>query len=118
MNFASMGIKELNALKRSVDKEIDRRQNTERKKAIDELRAFAKARGLTLEDLRGDKKPGRKKIAKTDQPEKKAGPKRGPAKIKYRHPEQTKLTWTGRGRQPKWVVEWLADGKAIEALSV
>jgi DNA-binding protein H-NS len=39
-------------------------------------------------------------------------------KIKYRHPKDASLEWTGRGRQPRWVVEWLAGGGKIEGLAV
>lgn len=35
-----------------------------------------------------------------------SGPKR-PA-MQYRHPENNELEWTGRGRKPKWVENWLA----------
>ena len=27
-------------------------------------------------------------------------------KVKYRHPENPELEWTGRGRKPKWVEAW------------
>jgi DNA-binding protein H-NS len=33
----------------------------------------------------------------------------------YRHP-QHKKTWTGKGQQPQWVKDWLADGKTLEEL--
>lgn len=36
---------------------------------------------------------------------------------KYRNPE-TGDTWTGRGRQPKWVEAALASGKTLEDLAV
>lgn len=36
----------------------------------------------------------------------------------YRHPSKSDLTWTGRGKKPKWVTEWLAQGKTMEALTV
>lgn len=33
----------------------------------------------------------------------------------YRHP-QHKKTWTGKGQQPQWIKDWLADGKTLEEL--
>lgn len=39
------------------------------------------------------------------------------ASIKYRHP-QTGQTWTGQGRQPKWVAEYLAQGGKEKDLMV
>lgn len=41
----------------------------------------------------------------------------GKAKATYCHPDDPKLTWSGKGRQPKWLKEFLADGKSIEDLS-
>lgn len=48
----------------------------------------------------------------------KASPKKG-AKVaaKYRNPE-TGHTWTGRGRQPKWVEAALASGKTLDDLVI
>lgn len=38
--------------------------------------------------------------------------------VAYRHPENHELTWSGRGRQPKWVEAWLAqEGKTLEQLA-
>lgn len=34
----------------------------------------------------------------------------------YTHPESKALTWSGRGRQPKWVESWIADGGTLEQL--
>lgn len=34
------------------------------------------------------------------------------AATKYRHPENPDLCWTGRGRKPKWVEQWLATAGA------
>ena len=42
----------------------------------------------------------------------------GKVKVKYRHPQNAALEWTGRGRQPKWVAEWVAKGGKMEALTV
>lgn len=36
----------------------------------------------------------------------------------YAHPESKALTWSGRGRQPKWVEKWIADGGALDQLRV
>ena len=78
----------------------------ERRRAYtaDEVRAFAKARGFALEELVG-------KEVKIKVPT-------GKVKVKYRHPENASLEWTGRGRQPKWVAEWLAKGGALDSLTV
>lgn len=38
--------------------------------------------------------------------------------IQFRHPENPAIAWTGHGRKPQWVVDWLANGKSIEDLRV
>ncbi|TAN06778.1 MAG: H-NS histone family protein [Rhodanobacteraceae bacterium] len=34
---------------------------------------------------------------------------RGIVAPKYRHPTNSRLTWTGRGHQPDWITKWLDD---------
>ncbi|WP_428980625.1 H-NS family nucleoid-associated regulatory protein [Chromobacterium piscinae] len=31
----------------------------------------------------------------------------------YHHPEHDHLTWSGRGRTPVWVQQWLQTGKTV-----
>jgi ParB/RepB/Spo0J family partition protein len=38
------------------------------------------------------------------------------AHVRYRHPENSAIGWSGHGRKPQWVVEWLAQGKAMSEL--
>jgi DNA-binding protein H-NS len=33
---------------------------------------------------------------------------------KFRNPEDPSMTWSGRGKQPRWIIELLAAGRAIE----
>jgi ribosome modulation factor len=37
---------------------------------------------------------------------------------RYRHPSDTSLTWTGRGRKPAWVQNWLDNGGSLDDLDV
>ncbi|WP_312487812.1 ParB/RepB/Spo0J family partition protein [Massilia timonae] len=37
--------------------------------------------------------------------------------VRYRHPDLTQ-TWTGRGRAPKWVRDWIDAGKTLDSLQV
>lgn len=38
------------------------------------------------------------------------------APIRYRHPTSPMQTWTGRGRAPKWVRDWIEGGNSLEGL--
>lgn len=49
----------------------------------------------------------------------KAGPAKG-RKVapKYRHPTDPNLTWTGRGKQPRWMESVLSSGKSLKDLEI
>lgn len=40
------------------------------------------------------------------------------ARVMYRHPKHETLEWSGRGKQPMWVANWINDGGDLEALRV
>jgi DNA-binding protein H-NS len=69
--------------------------------AIETIRALIKANGLTLKDL-----------GITEKDSTRVGV---PVPVKYRWNDQT---WTGRGRQPKWVDDFLAGGGTLESICV
>jgi DNA-binding protein H-NS len=37
---------------------------------------------------------------------------------RYRNPADASQQWTGRGRQPQWVKDWLEAGKDIAGLKL
>lgn len=65
-----------------AEREVE--EKAELKAKMEEMAAEA---GLSLADIFG------KKVGK-----------RGKAAVKYRHPKDPSLTWTGRGRMPNWLV--------------
>ena len=103
MELSNISLAELKQLLEAIPAEIKRREKDERAQALKDLQAFAAERGFSLEELLGEGKD--KKVSK-------------PVAIKYRHPENAELAWTGRGRQPKWVVEFIATGGTIEQLAI
>ena len=104
MDLSSLTLAELRDLQQQIPSELKRREVQEKANILNEVRAFAKARGFALEELVG-------KEVKIKAPT-------GKVKVKYRHPENASLEWTGRGRQPKWVAEWLTKGGSLESLTV
>lgn len=38
--------------------------------------------------------------------------------VRYRNPNDPGQAWTGRGKQPKWVTNWLESGKSLDSLRV
>lgn len=43
---------------------------------------------------------------------------RAPAAAKYRHRENSGLTWSGRGRKPQWFVDALTGGTTASDLEI
>jgi DNA-binding protein H-NS len=42
-----------------------------------------------------------------------------PVAARYQHPENPEQQWSGRGRQPRWVKEYLEKpGKTLESLLI
>ncbi|MGZ9032950.1 MAG: H-NS histone family protein [Rhodospirillales bacterium] len=37
---------------------------------------------------------------------------------KYRNPDNPEETWSGRGRQPRWVQAALAEGETLDDLAI
>ena len=101
-----MSLEELVALRTLIDEQIAIKQKEQKKALVSEFKAMAAKLGLSLEDVMG------LEAAKT---RKGSGQKVAP---KYRHPQNTELTWTGRGRKPLWVEEYLANGGRLEGLVI
>lgn len=107
MDLSALSLVELRDLQQQIPAELKRRESAEKANVLNEVRAFAKARGFAIEDLLG--KEAKVKIT---------GGGGGKVKVKYRHPQNAELEWTGRGRKPKWVEAWLADGASMDELLV
>lgn len=103
MDLSNISFNELKALLTQIPKEIERREKEERARARKAIEELAAERGFSLSDLLGDSA-----IKK----------ERSPVAVKYKHPTDTSLNWTGRGRQPKWVATFLADGGTLDQLSI
>ena len=105
MELSTLSISQLRDLQQQIPAELKRRESQEKADALVKLRAMAKTLGFSIEELM-------EKEAKVK------SPSGGKVKVKYRHPENSELEWTGRGRKPKWVEAWLAAGNTIESLLV
>ncbi len=107
MELSNLSVSQLRELQQQIPAELKRREAQEKTEILNEVRAFAKARGYAIEDLLG--KEVKVKAAAV------SGNK---VKVKYRHPQNAELEWTGRGRKPKWVEVWIADGGSLDNLLV
>ena len=94
----AMNLDELKALRKDVDRSIAQYEDRKRKDAMAALEAKAAEMGFALSDLTGSGAEAKK--GKAAQPP------------KYAHPENPSMTWSGRGRQPKWILDAVADGRS------
>ena len=101
-NIEALSLKELKSLHKDLAKAISTFEDRHKVEARAKLDAIAKEMGYSLAELIG-----------TD-----VKPAHAPATAKYRHPENTTLTWSGRGRKPLWFVAALEAGKSPEDMAV
>jgi len=105
MDLSTLTVAQLRDLQQLIPAELKRREAQEKDLVLNEVRAFAKARGYAIEDL----------LTKEVKVKASAVNK---VKVKYRHPENAGLEWTGRGRKPKWVEAWVTNGGSLDNLLV
>jgi DNA-binding protein H-NS len=104
MDLSNLSAAELRQLQERVKQELKRRESQDQAKAREEILAIARSVGLPLHELVGNA-AGR-------------GKKTGPVAPRYRNPADASQQWTGRGRQPQWVKQWLDAGKDIAGLKI
>jgi DNA-binding protein H-NS len=105
MDLSGLSMVELRVLDVQLKGEIKRREQEDMIKAREQIMAIANSVGIPLKDLLGIT----------------AAPMRiksGAVAVRYRHPMNPSLQWTGRGRQPKWVAAWEAEHKSLDGLRV
>ena len=101
VDFSDYNLAELKGLQADIEKEINSRQQQEVAKAREQILALAKDLGISVEELLANGGTKSKRSANK-------------VEAQYRNPDDTAQTWTGRGRQPKWIVQGLADGKSLD----
>jgi DNA-binding protein H-NS len=91
-DLSTYNLAELKGLEFDVRQEIKARQQQEVSKAREQILGIARQAGLSEDVLLG---------AAALAP-------------RYRNPADASQTWTGRGRQPKWLADALAKGKSLD----
>jgi DNA-binding protein H-NS len=119
---------ELLAQRAKIEDEI---ASLERQRAMEvlgkssEVRAVAKQitkLGLNDDEIvllfRGSAKPAPKQTRKQARKPRSSAKKTAPSVpvATYQHPEDPNTTWSGRGRKPGWIIEWVESGKPVEEL--
>lgn len=101
INLEKLSLEELKELEKDVSKAIKSFEQRRKKEALAAVEAAAREFGFSLSELNGLKTKPAKATA-----------------VKYRHPENPSLTWSGRGRKPVWFKEAVESGKTEEELLI
>ena len=113
MDINNLSQKELTDLISEANK---RKKVLAKRKPIAQVRAainrVVRGSGYTMEELFGTKAaaPARARKAAGTTKKAKAGGKVPP---KYRNPSNPAETWTGRGKQPRWLAGYVAQGRDV-----
>lgn len=97
-------IKELKEFIGHAGKAIEERKVQELNDARIHVRELAASLDVSLEDLIAEPTKTRKQSKK--------------AEVKYRHRSDENLTWTGRGKRPKWLNQEVENGAKLEDFAV
>ena len=103
MNYdlENMSLKELRDLQKAVGRQIDGFEAKKKEQAMAAAQQAAEEHGFSLKELFAGGKPAKATVAP-----------------KYANPDNTSETWTGRGRQPRWVKGHLDAGGSIDDLVI
>ena len=97
-----MNVDQLAQARAHIDVLIDQKQADSRKRFMETIQLEARKHGFDINELFGKK---------TDKRSGKAG-------VKYRHPKDPTLTWSGRGRPSRWLSDLVAKGHKREEFAV
>lgn len=102
IDLSKHSLAELRELQAQIAEQINARQKDEVANVQQQILALAKGVGMTVEQVMGFKGTKDKKSVA----------------VRYQHPDDSSKQWTGRGRQPKWVKEFVDGGNSLEKLLV
>ena len=105
-NPAALSFDELLKLKRDIDGQVAKRSAIELEHTKSRLQLIASSLGQTVAQVFG---------LHTNETAKK---ERRKTSIKPKYTDAHGNTWTGRGRRPQWVDEWLRNGSELDALLI
>ena len=103
MDISSISTADLKDLQQRIPSELKRREKDEKATLRKRIEELAAASGYSVGDLFSV-------AAEKSQ--------RDPVPPKYRSKSDPSLTWSGRGRQPKWVQAHITNGGRLEDITI
>lgn len=107
LDLTALSVTQLTLLQQEIDKQKANARERERQAVKAQVICVLEAAGFIVADLPALFPP--------------PASGRGPARSRamYRHPSKSKLTWTGKGRKPTWVSEYVAsEGHSLDDLRI
>ena len=117
INLESLSTKELSEL---ISKANLRKKVLAKRKPANQVKAavakFLKSTGWTFDELYGRTSPPKSAAPAAEKQPRKTTKGRSLGKVapKYRNPANAKETWTGRGKQPRWLAAETAKGRKLD----
>jgi len=111
MDLSNISLGDLRNLQEQIKQEMKQREQQDLQKAREQIMAIAQSVGVPLKDLIATSGRGAKAAGKS-------GSGSGSVAVRFRNPDNESQQWTGRGRQPKWVKEWVEGGKSLDKLRI
>lgn len=117
INLESLSTKELSEL---ISKATQRKKVLARRKPANQVKAavakFLKSTGWTFDELYGRAGASKAAAPAAEKQRRKTTKGRSLGKVapKYRNPANAKETWTGRGKQPRWLAAETAKGRKLD----
>lgn len=105
VNYDKMSLKELLDHEARLTKAIVAARRNDIANARKKVAAVAESLGYKIEDLTGAQRGAKRANG-------------GKVAVKYRNKDNPEETWTGRGRQPKWLAARLAKGAKLADFAV
>lgn len=99
--FVDMPYEQLLLQKKEIESAIVRRRAAELAELRQQIVRLIESRGFSVSEVLN---PALSKAKKAD--------------VRYRHPDNPELTWTGRGKRPNWLRQFEEAGGAIETCRV
>ncbi len=110
-DFSQFNLTELLEMNKKMQAAIDKEKQLQIKQFQQEMLAFCSKANVSLLELALP-------LLKNDFHFVKKRKTPGKGAVLFRHPENTSWVWSGKGRRPQWIEDWLRGGGRMESLHV
>lgn len=102
--LSNYSLSQLRTLEAQIVEELKKRHFLSISQAREQILHIARGAGISVDELLSGKAPRKSES--------------GALPVKYRHPDKPTHQWSGRGRQPAWVKDWIESGKSLDEAKV